>query len=207
MSTSPTLISWRRKSSVRKVSSANFISVRSNCRVPGADARDSVFTIYFRSDSSQPKPVKLVGPHRQQIRQVAHTRKHILAEHLDQNIPFVAPKIQFNCLRGARKIVDHQDRVVPQLPHIGQYSVIGGIEKLSRSPAKHARRSADHYDASHPIEEQMFARVLPQNVYGRITIYGILDEGGTQMLWGRGGKAAVRSPVPLHWSSYSVTVT
>src|SRR5713226_6484895 len=39
MSTSPTLISWRRKSSVRKLSSANFISVRSSTACPCMDAR------------------------------------------------------------------------------------------------------------------------------------------------------------------------
>src|ERR1700691_335642 len=64
MSTSPTLISWRRKSSVRKLSSANFFSVRF-AACSGVDARqcDIVFTIYIRLHSAQPKPVKLVGPH------------------------------------------------------------------------------------------------------------------------------------------------
>src|ERR1039458_4897943 len=208
MSTSPTLISWRRKSSVRKVSSANFISMRIADAWPAEDAPCDIVSITCtRLYSSQPEPVKLVRPHRQHIGQVARTRKHILAKHLDQNISLVAPQIQFDSLRGARKIVDHQDRLVSQSPHISQYSVIGWIEKLNRSPAKHSGRSADRYDASHPIEEQMCARFLPQHVHGRITIYRILDKGGIQTLWGRARKAAVRSPAPLHRSPYSVTVT
>src|ERR1017187_10450394 len=105
MSTSPTLISWRRKSSVRKVSSANFISMRIADAWPAEDAPCDIVSITCtRLYSSQPEPVKLVRPHRQQIGQVAHTRKHILAKHLDQNISLVALQIQFDTLRGARKI-------------------------------------------------------------------------------------------------------
>src|ERR1017187_8049729 len=207
MSTSPTLISWRRKSSVRKVSSANFISMRTGGACPGEDAPFDRFPLlYIRLYPAQPEPVKLIRSHRQQIGLVAHTRKHILARHLDQNISLVAPQVQFDCLRGARKIIDHQHCLLAQSPHIGQYSVVGGIEKLNRSPAEHCGRSADRDDAAHPVEERMFAHVLPQHVHRRITIYRILDKGGTQTLWIRGRKAAVRSPVPLHRSPHSVTV-
>src|ERR1700691_2490141 len=108
MSTSPTLISWRRKSSVRKVSSANLISVRTTRACPGEDAPCDIVSIpHPWLYSSQPEPVKLVRPHGQQIGQVAYTRKHILARHLDQNISLVAPQIEFDSLRGARKIVHH----------------------------------------------------------------------------------------------------
>src|ERR1035438_3387647 len=109
MSTSPTLINWRRKSSVRKLSSANSISVRSAVACPYVDARHA--TSFQDSDSFQPKPVKLIGPHRQQIRNVADTRKHIPAKHLNRNVPLVPAQVQFDSLRGARKIVDHQDRL------------------------------------------------------------------------------------------------
>src|ERR1019366_1208686 len=92
MSTSPTFISWRRKSSVRKLSSANFISVRSTAALPDLDARHgNVFTTCIRLDSSQPKPVKLIGPQRQQIGKVSHPRKHIPAKHLNRNTPLVPP--------------------------------------------------------------------------------------------------------------------
>src|ERR1039458_3621714 len=83
MSTSPTLISWRRKSSVRKVSSANFISMRTGGACPGEDAPFDRFPLlYIRLYPAQPEPVKLVRPHRQQIGLVAHTRKHILARQI-----------------------------------------------------------------------------------------------------------------------------
>src|ERR1700674_3872292 len=152
MSTSPTLISWRRKSSVRKVSSANLISRRNYRHCPAEDALCDIVSITPHSYSAQPEPAKLVRPHRQQIGQVAHTRKHVLAEHLDQNISLVAPQVQFDGLRGARKIIDHQHHLVAQSPHISQYSVIGWIKKLNRSPAERCGRSADGYDAAHPIE-------------------------------------------------------
>src|SRR5579863_1313016 len=187
MSTSPTLISWRRKSSVRKVSSANFISIRTGGASPGEDAPFDSFPLPFiRLYSAQAEPVKLVRPHRQQIRQVAHTRKHILARHLNQNISLVAPQVQFDGLRRARKIVDHQHRLVAQSPHISQYSVIRWIEKLNRSPAEHCGRSADCYYASHPTKERVFASSLRQNVHRRMAIHRILDNGSIQAIWIRG---------------------
>src|ERR1019366_393999 len=53
------------------------------------------------------------------------------------------------------------------------------------------------YDALHPIEERMFARFLPQDVHGRITIHRILNQGGIQTLRGCSREAAVRLPVPF----------
>src|SRR5450631_84896 len=208
MSTSPTLISWRRKSSVRKLSSANLISVRRAAACPCSDASCYiVFRVRICSDSPQPKPVKLIRPHRQQVRQVAHPGKYVLARHLDQNISLVVPQIQFDSLRGARKIVDHQDRLVSQSPHIGQYSVTGWIEKLNRSPAEDRGRSPDRYGAPHPVEERVFSFGLPQDVHCRIAIYRVIDKRRIQTLRVRGRKAPVPSPAPLHRSPYSVSVT
>src|ERR1022692_1295397 len=208
MSTSPTLISWRRKSSVRKVSSANFISMRTGGACPGEDAPFDRFPLlYIRLYPAQPEPVKLVRPHGQQIGQVAHTRKHILARHLDQNIPLVAPQIEFDSLRGARKIVHHQHRLVAQSPDISQYSVIGWIEKLNRSPAEHAGGFARRYDASHPTEERVSAFSLRQDVHGWITIHRILNKRSVQELRVGLRKPTIPFSAPLHRSPHSVAVT
>src|SRR3981081_359883 len=108
MSTSPTLISWRRKSSVRKLSSANVVSVRSTvARSCKTRPMDILLTTYLRLEPSQPKPKKLIGAQGQQIRKVTDARKHITAEHLNRNIPLVTPQIEFDRLRAARKIVHH----------------------------------------------------------------------------------------------------
>src|ERR1051326_4547494 len=120
-------------------------------------------------DPSQAEPVKLVRPQRKQVRQVADTRKQIIAKHLDQDISFVAPQIQFNGLRSTRKIVDNQDGFAVQLPKISQYSVVGWIQKLDRPPAKHFRRFADRYDALHPMQQRVFTFSLRNDIHGGIT--------------------------------------
>src|ERR1700756_4331020 len=105
------------------------------------------------SDSSKPKPVELVGPHSQQIRQVSHTRKNILAKHFDQNIPFVSTQVEFYRLSRTRKIIHYQDRLVAQFSNIGEYPVVGRVEKLNRSRTEYRRRPANPDDVLHPGEQ------------------------------------------------------
>src|ERR1700730_4122536 len=138
--------------------------------------RAFTFIIYIWSHPPQPEPIKLVRPQRQQVGKVTHTWKYVVAEHLDQNIPFVAPQIQFHSLRRTRKIVDHQHSFFAQSPQIGQYSVIGGVEKLNRSSAKHSSRSSDRYDALHPTKERVLAFFLRNNVHSRISVDRVLNQ-------------------------------
>ena len=134
MSTSPTLMSWRRKSSVKSVSSANSTSehdltaVRHVCR-KFAGLRLS----YESSDAPQPEPVKLVWAHGQKVREITDAGENVPAKHLNQNIPFVASQIQLDRLRGAGEIVHDQDRLLAQLPDVGQNPVIRGKQKLDRA--------------------------------------------------------------------------
>src|ERR1700732_1862090 len=76
-STSPTLMSWRRKSSLRTLLSA----------------RRSSSTDY--SDLPQAEPKELIGPQGQQIRQLADAGEDIFAEHLDQDVAFVGRQLLF----------------------------------------------------------------------------------------------------------------
>src|SRR5580700_10394158 len=92
---------------------------------------------------SQPKPIELVRPHGQQIGQIAHPREYIVAEHFNENVSLITSQIQFDGLRSARKIVDHQRGLLSQPSQVCQYPVIGWIEKLDRSAAKYSGRSAD----------------------------------------------------------------
>src|SRR5271165_2423520 len=195
MSTSPTLMSWPRKSSVRKLSSANLASV---------SLRRSLPTIV--SDSSQPKPVKLIRTQGQQVWQFACSRKNVLAEHFDQNVSFVTAQIQFDSLRRILKIIDHQDLLIAQLSHVGQYSLISWIEKLNRSAAESASRFANGYQASHPVEKRVLGLFLRKYVDCRITINWILYQGRVEFLWIGGGKTSVPASAPLHWSSHSIAV-
>src|SRR5712692_1390462 len=131
MSTSPTLISSRRKSSVRMLPSVKPI-LHSTWRSLGARPRSG-------SDPSQAEPVELVGAHGQQIGQIADARENIPAKHLDQNIAFIGAQIKLHGLRGTGQIVYHQDGVFPELSHISQHPVVRRIKELDRSPAKERR--------------------------------------------------------------------
>src|SRR5579864_1698546 len=200
MSTSPTLISWRRKSSERKDSSSNFSSAPDG-------PYDITPIIYISSYPPQLEPIKLVRSQSEQVGQVAHTRKNIIAKHLNQDVSLVAPQIQFDRLRGARKIVDHQHGFFAQSPQISQDSVIGGIEKFNRSSAKHSVRSANRYDALHPVEERVLAFFLGRYVHRRVAVYRILNQRSVQALRLRYRKARVPSTIPLHRCPNSVAVS
>src|SRR5258708_34299165 len=88
-STSPTLMSWRRKSSLRTLLSARRTSTDS-------------------SNLPQTEPKELIGPQGQQIWQLAHAGKNIFAEHLDQDIAFIALQIQCHSLCGTGEVVHNQ---------------------------------------------------------------------------------------------------
>src|SRR5450432_2241581 len=48
---------------------------------------------------------------------------------------------------------------------------------------------------------------LRSNVHRRISVDRILNQGSVQMFRICARKAAVASPIPLHWSSYSVAIS
>src|SRR5215475_8961299 len=131
MSTSPTFMSWRRNSSFRSTSSAKPASGedlqgnRNRAKRAHADCVERSC-----SDPPQAEPIKLVRPHRQQVRQISDAWKDILAEHLDQNISLVALEIEFHRLRSARKIVHDQNGFFFELPHVRKHPMVCGIEKF-----------------------------------------------------------------------------
>src|ERR1700757_637177 len=172
MSTSPTLMSWRRKSSVRKFPSSTsesyVILLKLRC--------DASSPVRVRLDSSQPKPVRLVRPQRKQIWQLADAGKKIIAEHLDQDISLIAPQIQFDSLCGTGKIVDHQDALIAEPPQVSQYSMIRWIKKFNRPPAEHGAGFANCDDALHPVKERMFALSLSRDIYRGIPIDRIMNQ-------------------------------
>src|SRR3954452_1692043 len=131
MSTSPTLISWRRKSSVRKLSSANLSLHSQRSFDPMFHFLNHVIPVCWRRlNSSQPEPVKLVGSHCQKIGKFTYARKHVPAEHFNWNTPFKFLQIQFDSLRAARKIVDDQHCLALESAHISQNSMVGRVEKF-----------------------------------------------------------------------------
>src|SRR6267142_1125578 len=155
MSTSPTLISWRTRSSVSTLSSPTRLQQGSTgccwheCR--------GTRTIRRNSNSSQPKPEKLIGPQRQEIRSFRHSRKKITAKHLDRNPPLVTPQVEFHRLGGAGKIIYHQNCFIGQLANIRQHSMVGGIEKFYGARAEHRGGTAHPYDLLHPGKQRVLA--------------------------------------------------
>src|SRR5882757_9914825 len=119
MSTSPTLISWRTRSSVSTLSSAN-PPPRSSTGCCWHECH-STRTIRRNSNSSQPKPEKLIGAQGQEIRSFGHPGKKIPAKHLDRNPPLVTPQVEFHRLGGAGKIIHHQNCFIGQLANIRQH--------------------------------------------------------------------------------------
>src|ERR1700682_2153729 len=111
MSTSPTFINSRRKSSVRMLPSAKPI-------------------LHYFSDLSQAKPVELVRAQGQQIRQVTYAGENIPAKHFDQDVAFVATQIELHRLGGTRQIIHHQNRVLPQLSCIRQHPMVRRIQEV-----------------------------------------------------------------------------
>src|SRR5579864_2620654 len=165
-------MSWRRKSSVRKFPS-------STSEFPVVLIKLRISTLVHCSlclDSSQSKPIRLVRPQGQQIRQVADAGEEIIAEHFDQDISLVTPQIQFDSLRGTRKIVDDQDGFITEPPQVSQYSVIRWIEKLNRPSAEDCAGFPDRDDAPHPMKKRMFTLPLRYDIYRGIPIYRIMNE-------------------------------
>src|SRR6266849_3301993 len=120
-STSPTLISWRRKSSARKLSSANCFLLLIWPR-SGRDSENSASI--HKSNSTETEPVKLVGAQSQQVRQLPDAGEQVSAEHLDRNVLLVRLQIQLDGLRRAGKIVHHQHFVLAKAAHVGEHAVV-----------------------------------------------------------------------------------
>src|SRR6185312_387596 len=81
---------------------------------PGAASVTTACSQLIAQSSSlyppQLKPKKLIGPQRQQVRQLANARKYISAEHFYQYASAIFLQIQFDRLRFAGKVVDRQYR-------------------------------------------------------------------------------------------------
>src|ERR1700739_4268805 len=97
-STSPTLMSWRRKSSSRKVSSANEVSTvgpriyLEYLPLPLLSSEE-----YLKP--AQTTPEKLVRAKSQQVVKFPNPGKKIPAEHFDGNASLVLPQVQLHGLR------------------------------------------------------------------------------------------------------------
>jgi hypothetical protein len=67
--------------------------------------------MYFRhkrkSNPPKPKPKELIRGQGQQVWQVANPRKQVSPKHFDGDVALIAAQVQFDSLRGARKIVHH----------------------------------------------------------------------------------------------------
>src|SRR6476646_2796328 len=120
MSTSPTFINSRRKSSVRMLPSAKLF-------------------LHGYSDLPQTEPVELIRAHGQQIWHVAYAGKNIPAKHFYQDVSFVRAQIEFHSLGRTGQIIHHQNRILPQLPRISPDPMVGRIQELDRAPAENRR--------------------------------------------------------------------
>src|ERR1700730_18848792 len=138
-STSPTLISWRTKSSPRKMSTAKFRPCPPALKPNARGTQLSAPVTQINSDPPQAKPVKLIWSQCEQIRQLPDPGKQVPSEHFNWDVSLVPLQIQLDCLCRARKIVHHQHFLSAQLAGVCQHSVIRGVEEFNESAAKHLK--------------------------------------------------------------------
>src|SRR5271167_3495508 len=103
MSTSPTLMSWRRRSSERIDSSGNENlrgvrpkEIRERKHQPKTGVRYAM--IPRRLNSAQAEPEKLVRAQCQQVGHLAYAGEDVPAKHFHENISFESAQVQFDGL-------------------------------------------------------------------------------------------------------------
>src|SRR5437899_2668533 len=152
------------------------------------------------------EPEKPARRHRQQIRQLADSRKTRASEHLLRHQAFPAREVELHRLRRAREIVDTEHDVVFVGAHVSEDARVLGAQRLVGAEPEERMILAQRDQAMKPAQQRVRLPQLRFDVDRLEAVDRVHQRRQIELLEIGAREAAVAIPRPLHRRAHAVAV-